>query len=93
MKQRQASKYETALELKWRCARKPWKCYACEQEINPGDYYYRQSLGLINKPPRVYLNAFCAECGDSPLTKKLTENRRQYARTQAHEPRGPRLFS
>ena len=93
MKQRQASKYQTALELKWQRARKHWKCYACGQEINPGDYYYRQSLGLINKPPRVTLNTFCAECADSPLTKKLTENPRRYAVTQAHEPRGPRLFS
>ena len=66
-----SSKYEHALELKRTRARKPWVCYSCGDPINPGEDYYRQSLGMIGKPPRVQLNAFCMNCEDSPLARRL----------------------
>ena len=93
MRQRQGSKYEAALQLEWTCARKPWKCYACGQEINPGDYYYRQSLGLIKKPPKVHLNAFCFKCAESPLAKTLTQRSRRHDVKQPPEQKGLQLFT
>ena len=65
------SKYESAVELKRTRARHPWNCFSCGCDIKPRDYYYRQSLGLIRKPPRVRLNAFCLGCKNTPLAGKL----------------------
>ena len=65
------SKYENAIVLLVKRARKSWECHSCDSAILPGDHYYRQSLGLIRKPPGVILNAFCLECGKSPRNKVL----------------------
>ena len=89
MRQSQGSKYEAALQLKWTRARKTWKCHACGREINPGDYYHRQSLGLINKPPRMRLNAFCSRCANSPLAKKLTQSPSRARESQRLRRKGP----
>ena len=62
MATRRVSVYENAIELKLTRARKPWKCHACGSDINPGDDYYRESLGRIRTPPSLQLNAFCLEC-------------------------------
>ncbi len=66
-----SSKYEHAIELKRTRARKPWTCYSCGDPIDPGENYYRQSLGMIKKPPRIYMSAFCVNCKDSPLARQL----------------------
>ncbi len=66
-----SSKYERAIELKRVRARKLAECLACGDPINPGDHYYRQSLGRISKPPRLQLSAFCLSCKDSPLARRL----------------------
>lgn len=71
MSDREASKYESTIQLQWTRARKSTECYSCGNAINPGDYYYRQSLALIRKPPGVRLNAFCLHCRCSPLAEKL----------------------
>ena len=62
MRTRRASKYETLIELKRTRARKSRKCHACGGAINPGNDYFRESLGLISKPLGLQLNAFCLEC-------------------------------
>ncbi len=62
MTTRRVSVYENAIKLKRTRARKLWECHACGSDIDPGDYYYRESLGLISKPPGLQLNAFCLEC-------------------------------
>ncbi len=69
------SRYESVVELKRTRARQSWKCHSCDRVINSGDYYFRQSLGLIRKPPGVRLNAFCLGCAHSPLAKKLVKGR------------------
>ena len=66
-----ASEYENAIELQRTRARQSWECHSCGRAINPGQYYYRQSLGLIRKPPGVRLNAFCLDCMHSPLAERL----------------------
>ena len=71
MSNRQASKLESTIQIRLTRARKSAECYSCGRAINPGDDYDRQSLGLIRKPPRVRLNAFCLDCRYSPLAKKL----------------------
>ena len=65
------SKYENAIGLKLTTARSFWSCSSCQRDINPGESYYRQSLGRIGKPPDVCLRAFCLACEDSPLARKL----------------------
>ena len=65
------SKYEHVIELKKTRAIKPWECYECGAPINPGDYYFRQSLGNRNKPPRMQLVKFCLNCNDSPLATRI----------------------
>ena len=72
MQKHSGSKYESSIELKLTTARDSWTCTSCQKEINPGDSYYRQSLGLIRKPPNICLNAFCLDCEDSELARKLT---------------------
>ena len=71
MANRRASKYENAIVLKLTRANKLQKCCSCDKGIVPGDKYYRQSLGLLNRPPRVKLSSFCLSCQFSPLTRKL----------------------
>ena len=75
MSKAHTSKYESAIELQRTHARDSWECYSCGRVINSGDYYYRQSLGMIRKPPRVRLNAFCLGCIDSPLARRLDTGR------------------
>ena len=65
------SKYEKAIVLLLKRSRGLWECQSCGNSIQSGDYYYRQSLGLIRKPPNVILNAFCLDCGESPQSKVL----------------------
>ena len=92
---RRASKYEGVIELKWTRARRPWDCYSCGHVINPGDYYYRQSLGLIRKPPDVPLHPFCSDCNHSPQAKMLHKIRGNPARDGYDEAIHPQqsLFS
>lgn len=75
MANRQVSEYESEIELRRTRAKKSGECYSCGSTINPGDYYYRQLLGLIRKPPRVQLNAFCMDCRYSSLAEKLDTGR------------------
>ena len=75
MANRRVSEYESAIELRRTRAKKLRECYSCGSAINPKDYYYRQSLGLIRKPPGVQLNAFCLDCRHSSLAEKLDAGR------------------
>ena len=95
MGRRNASRYEDAIALKQVRARQSWKCHACGRAINPGQYYYRQSLGLIRKPPGVGLKPFCLACKGSPLALRLdkgleytTINHGLYIPGQAEDPVG-----
>ena len=71
MANRRVSKYESAIELRRTRAKRSGECYSCGSTIDPRDYYYRQSLGLIRKPPRVQFNAFCLDCRYSSLAERL----------------------
>ena len=75
MAKQRVSKYDGAIILKETLARQSWRCYDCGGAINPGERYFRQSLGLIRKPIGVRFNAFCWNCKDSSLAKKLERNR------------------
>ena len=56
-------KYEDAKFLVIRKARKEWTCFRCGERISIGQYYYRESLGLIDKGPNITLQAYCKDCG------------------------------
>ena len=71
MNKQNVSRYESVVSLNRTRARQSWDCYSCDRAIHPGDYYFRQSLGLIRKPPGIRLKAFCLDCEDLPITKKL----------------------
>lgn len=38
------------------------KCSRCSAWIEPTELYYRETLGLVNPPPKTVLNAMCAGC-------------------------------
>jgi hypothetical protein len=56
------SKYESAKTLKRTKARLPRSCDVCGAQIKKGAEYFRESLGLMAKPPGLYLRSFCLTC-------------------------------
>ncbi len=64
-------KYEDAKFLVIRKARKEWTCFRCGKRISIGQYYYRESLGLIDKGPNITLQAYCKDCGSLPDEVRL----------------------
>jgi hypothetical protein len=57
------SKYGAAKTLKLTRARVARTCEACGRGIEEGAKYYKESLGLMAKPPGLHLGSFCLACG------------------------------
>jgi hypothetical protein len=57
------SRYDKIKTLKPAKARRRWTCHACGAAIERGEFYFRESLGLIAKPPGVELLSFWLACG------------------------------
>lgn len=57
------SKYANAKTLKPTKARSPKTCDTCGKVIEKGAEYFRESLGLLAKPPGLRLGEYCTDCG------------------------------
>ena len=57
-------KYEAAKTLKLTKARAPTTCDRCASAIAKGERYFRESLGLLAKPPGLRLRSYCIACGE-----------------------------
>jgi hypothetical protein len=58
------SKYESAKAIEMKKARVAHQCEACGRNIEKGQEYFRESLGLVAKPPGLHLRCFCIGCGE-----------------------------
>ena len=56
-------KYEAAMTLKLTTARVERACDTCGSRIERGAEYFRESLGLLAKPPGLRLKGYCIGCG------------------------------
>lgn len=57
------NKYEAAKILTLTKARVRRTCDTCEEPIEKGVEYFRESLGLLAKPPGLRLGSYCIACG------------------------------
>jgi len=57
------SRYEALKVLQLTTARTEHVCQRCGAQIARGARYYRESLGLVCKPPGMRLKAYCEPCG------------------------------
>lgn len=57
------NKYEATKILKLMKARVPKACDTCGVSIEKGTEYFRESLGLLAKPPSFRLGSYCVTCG------------------------------
>jgi hypothetical protein len=71
MREALMNKYESAKTLKLTKARSSRTCETCGAVIDKGTEYFRESLGLIAKPPGLHLGSFCVSCG-RPSSRVLT---------------------
>jgi hypothetical protein len=58
------TKYDLVKTLKLTTARLPHTCNGCGGKIEKGSRYYRESLGLLAKPPGLQLRSYCLACGN-----------------------------
>jgi hypothetical protein len=61
------NKYERAKVLTASKARVQKTCDKCGKSIEKGAEYFRESLGLLAKPPGVRLGNFCIACGKAKV--------------------------
>ena len=67
-------KYEDAKYWVRRKARNLWICFSCDSEIEPGTYYYAETLGLIGPSPGMVFRKVCARCHETfPLPGSSSE--------------------
>jgi hypothetical protein len=67
------NKYKNATTLKLAKARLGRHCDECGSTIEKGTEYFRESLGLMAKPPELRLRSFCAACGNAKA-RPIREN-------------------
>jgi len=60
-------KYKNATTLKLAKARFDRHCEGCGSKIEKGTEYFRESLGLMAKPPGLRLRSFCTACGNAKV--------------------------
>ena len=63
------SKYNGLKFLKETKSRISHTCYNCGAEINKGEIYYPERIGIVNAPG-IKLKKFCSKCGKELLNRQ-----------------------